>query len=405
MKKTIKTTHTYTIEFLLTIILLFTMYTDMTTQGIYYSKFVIIGITLLICGIKYKKIYYDKSIYIYFLFLVVVCASGIYGIRNDVFVGNIITLICCLVLLIIIPLIINTQQRLDIFMICIILFGFIMSIYSISLTDFNRLMEGTYYASNVLLKKIGNRNAVAMLIGFSFNMSVYRLLYKKEYKNIFCLVVMFLAILLTGSRKGVIFCVIPISLNLFIIILNTKKIKKKIRYLIMFVFLFITTYYALFNIDFLYNNIGWRIDSIFKNIFFNEVSLEGSFNVRKTMIKLGLEYFKERPIFGHGIENFRYLYGWQSGHETYSHNNYIELLVDNGLVGFLLYYLFYISIIIKTNINRIKSKIKNEKDYYVFCISLLLCMLIIDWGLISYKWYPNYLMLALALIKTKSSVK
>ena len=86
------------------------------------------------------------------------------------------------------------------------------------------------------------------------------------------------------------------------------------------------------------------------------------------MIQYGMDYFKERPLLGHGIENFRYLYAQEVGKETYSHNNYIELLVNNGIVGLLLYYSFYISVILKANDRRRKSKSLEEKDiiYFVF---------------------------------------
>ena len=52
------------------------------------------------------------------------------------------------------------------------------------------------------------------------------------------------------------------------------------------------------------------------------------------MMEFGWELFKERPVHGYGMNNFSQKYYLN----TYSHNNYIELLVSCGIVGFALYY-------------------------------------------------------------------
>ena len=52
------------------------------------------------------------------------------------------------------------------------------------------------------------------------------------------------------------------------------------------------------------------------------------------MRNLGRKWFLERPIFGWGLDAFTQL----SPYETYSHNNFIEILVSSGIVGFLFYY-------------------------------------------------------------------
>ncbi|MGX5522827.1 O-antigen ligase family protein [Bacillus toyonensis] len=390
----------YSLEFILIIIFLVTVYMDMSEEGIYYSKFLIIMMISLVYFIKNKSICFEKNIYIFYLFLILAGASGLYGFRNDVTIGNLLTLICCLMLVIILPLILSTKERLYIFMNWFIIFGFILSVYVISLTDYDRLLQGRYFASEVLAESIGNRNAVALLIGLAFNFGVYKIFYQRNYKHLIFALVMLTAILLTGSRKGLLICFIPMFINIFLMGMKSN-LKKNIQYffvsIILATLLSVLFYNILFKIDVLYQNIGWRFESMYQEIFLHESSDEGSYHTRKNMIQYGIDYFKERPLLGHGIENFRYLYAQEVGKETYSHNNYIELLVNNGIVGLLLYYSFYISVILKANNRRRKSKSLEEKRYYLFCISLLICMFIIDWGLVSYKWYPNYILLALAL--------
>ncbi|HFT2183574.1 TPA: O-antigen ligase family protein [Bacillus cereus] len=390
----------YGLEFILIIIFLITVFADMSEEGIYYSKFLIIMMISLVYFVKNKSISFEKNIYIFYLFLILTGASGLYGFRNDVTIGNLLTLTCCLMLVIVLPLILSTKERLYIFMSWFIIFGLILSVYVISLTDYNRLLEGRYYASEVLEESIGNRNAVALLIGLAFNFGVYKVFYQRNYKHLIFALVMLTAVLLTGSRKGLLICFIPMFINIFLMGMKSN-LKKNIQYffvsLILATLLSVLFYNILFKIDILYENIGWRFESMYQEIFLHESSNEGSYHTRKNMIQYGMDYFKERPLLGHGIENFRYLYAQEVGKETYSHNNYIELLVNNGIVGLLLYYSFYISVILKANDRRRNSKSLEEKRYYLFCISLLICMFIIDWGLVSYKWYPNYILLALAL--------
>lgn len=56
---------------------------------------------------------------------------------------------------------------------------------------------------------------------------------------------------------------------------------------------------------------------------------------RNQMVKLGLDLFQEKPVFGYGIGNYAAL----CFRETYSHNNYVELLVSGGVIALVMYYL------------------------------------------------------------------
>jgi len=60
--------------------------------------------------------------------------------------------------------------------------------------------------------------------------------------------------------------------------------------------------------------------------------------IRHLMINRGVELWYEKPIFGWGGGGFTI----NSGFFTYAHNNYVELLADYGLIGFFLYYAYYI---------------------------------------------------------------
>lgn len=61
---------------------------------------------------------------------------------------------------------------------------------------------------------------------------------------------------------------------------------------------------------------------------------DGSFITRGAMIREAMDWWSTSPIWGMGIDQFRYL----SSFGTYSHNNFTELLANFGLIGFTLYY-------------------------------------------------------------------
>ena len=85
---------------------------------------------------------------------------------------------------------------------------------------------------------------------------------------------------------------------------------------------------------------------------------------RMDMIQFGFELFKDKPLFGYGMDTFRILYS--SG--QYSHNNFIELLVGMGSIGFIVYYYPWISIVIKG----IKG-IKNQNN--IILVLVLECLM------------------------------
>lgn len=62
---------------------------------------------------------------------------------------------------------------------------------------------------------------------------------------------------------------------------------------------------------------------------------------RQDLILLGPHLMMQAPIFGHGFDQFRSI----SGYGYYSHNNYIELGVNAGVLGLLLYYSVLASVI------------------------------------------------------------
>ena len=97
--------------------------------------------------------------------------------------------------------------------------------------------------------------------------------------------------------------------------------------------------------------------------------IDASTNTRINMIKYGFEMFKSNPILGVGIGNYAYygyhIYGLFA--EVYSHNNYIEMLSNIGIVGFISYY-FYTSLYM--------YKVEKISEYFNWKRENIMCIFI-----------------------------
>lgn len=223
----------------------------------------------------------------------------------------------------------------------------------------------------------GNANMLAIIMLISIFVSfiylnkkekINKLMYYYQYINLF---ISSYIIFLTMSKKGIIFGFV---LLIIILLLSLKDFKKFIN-IMFFSILLIGVFVNFIDIDVssYLNHIIGRFSSFGKNV--NEVSDPfGSTGERIFLINFGLSTFQNSPIFGHGIANFFLL----NERNIYAHNNYIELLVDLGIVGIVLYYSIHVYLL--------KSffMLKNNFSMKIFFIIFLFVLVFMDFALVSY---------------------
>ena len=96
---------------------------------------------------------------------------------------------------------------------------------------------------------------------------------------------------------------------------------------------------------------------------------------RARFIKKGLNLIAEAPLFGKGLDTFR----WLSGEGTYAHNNVVELGVGLGLVGAVLYYGFHVSIL------RAAARLRRTDEFvWRFIVIAVPTLLLLDIAMVSY---------------------
>ena len=128
----------------------------------------------------------------------------------------------------------------------------------------------------------------------------------------------------------------------------------------------------------MYNIIGSRIEGLFGD-FAGTGKIEASAGIRFDMIDYAIEMFKEKPVFGWGIEGFAN----NSVYGVYSHNNFTETLVNFGIVGFVLLY-FYKVMILYRQIKMIKEAGNSQENLiYILVFVLMSVVFVLDYGQIS----------------------
>ena len=331
--------------------------------------------------ISQKKIVFNTFLFIYLLFIIVCIISVFYAIDPNTAVTKVITMILIYILMLSLINYMDSYQKVFFLMKCFVFSGFIASIYILINADFSVL--------NRFGGELGNENAIGIIIGISSIFCLFYLLKNRNYWYLIIILTNLVVVLLTGSRKALILVVL--SMAIVLIFKESGNLKSKLKSILVSIILIGIVILVINNVAIFYEIIGRRMVNMFQFIL-GEGTSEGSINTRTDMIKWGWEWFKERPLFGYGIDNYKYLYGYiNSEGDVYSHNNVIELMVGTGIVGTALFYIANI-VVIKDLLKA--SKLTSKLLCYSF-IAIIAGYIFMSVGLIYY--YGKHISIILAV--------
>lgn len=248
------------------------------------------------------------------------------------------------------------------------------------------------FASKLLVKGLSYNSfttPLALIAIISIFMSYY------EHKKIYYVVYIFIlgTLIISGSRKTIVVAV----LGLVLVSLLYKRNEKLYKKLIAISVILITVYCLLRFVPILYSSVGHIMEEMFMSVFTStERVTDFSLIERAFYRQKAWEVFLQNPILGAGIDNFSsYLEAINYSHAVYAHNNFLELLADGGIIGFLVYYWFYIKILfISFRLYLKHSKIK----FHILVLSFMVCLLIMEYGQIIYFNIYAQLVMAVVLI-------
>ncbi len=238
-----------------------------------------------------------------------------------------------------------------------------------------------------------NSNDISVKMSAGLCLSMYFLFESKKTSqkilHILSSILFVLMIFYCGSRTGALMMMGIIVLYMLLKAKGAGIVKAIIGVVIALVaFYLLIMYYEPF-----YNVLGVRMEDAINGLF-GESTDDGSFNWRRIMIESGWEWFTERPILGYGVDNFRFLLGASTGLETYSHNNFIEMLVNGGIVGFVIYYYIYFYVLKKLW----KPAVKQKDPLAIAIFVMNFTKLIMQFSSITYYDTDAYTMLMLAFV-------
>lgn len=233
-----------------------------------------------------------------------------------------------------------------------------------------------------LTNEVANQNSIGISCACSFIFSVVELAITKERTRFLYLLPMVItlpACLYSGSRKSIIL----ILISIFAFFLLYSENKQTIKGLILGGVIIGGLIYTIQNVP-AFSVIHSRFEQLFSLFGRGNALVDTGDTNRMMFIEKGMEAFRNSPIWGNGFVYSYHLFG------TYSHNNYVELLMNNGIIGFITYYLVHIGII--SGIIKIR-KISKRKSAVIAAIMVMI--LFIDVGSVNY--YSRYILILLCV--------
>lgn len=242
-------------------------------------------------------------------------------------------------------------------------------------------------------EETGNANIFTALMMFSGVFASWLVLFNKNVIlrvcSAFSLGLILYLMALSGGRKTII-AVVACTM-FFLWKKGGYSVKKKVLSLIIICIVLYSIIYMMTNIPWLYDVVGYRFEGFLSFVGGTGESNVTSDDLRKKMIEMGFQGWTEKPIFGHGLDSFKFFNKEMTGHMFYSHNNYVEMLYDFGIIGFLFYYVFIYKLYI-----RLKKLPKEFETYSILGIGILLELLFFDIGGVAYYINGNMIMLCIA---------
>lgn len=238
----------------------------------------------------------------------------------------------------------------------------------------------------------GNVNTVGYNLGIISFMVMWSYCCEKKMYKFFLFLLFAVFMLITGSKKTLIILLADVMMLFY------YERKRPSIWLKIALFL-IAGAYLIFNVQYFYDIIGIRIESMIETMILGNSSIRlysYSTDVRSEMISSAFKLFLNKPFFGGG---WNYFYANTSFGYEYSHCNYVEMLCTFGLFGTIIFYSRHIHNL-KVAI-KIRKKSSKEIDLCILTILLTIIALSLDWAAVTFSaqcvWYLPIIFSACAI--------
>ena len=233
-----------------------------------------------------------------------------------------------------------------------------------------------------LTGEMGNQNTIGVSCAFSIILSMIfaaKNVNNKRWLYIIAIVICLPACLFSGSRKSILMLIVGIAVFCISFTNNKRFIKGALIASILICGVIV----LLRNVS-AFSVIFGRLEQLF-DIFGNDrTSLDVGDLHRMEYINIGWHEFLNKPIFGNG-----FLYSYSRFGE-YSHCNYIELLLNHGVVAFFAYYYVHLRLLKGAFIIR-----GDDRFSSAIILTIVAMLLFMDIGVVNY--YSRYVFILLCI--------
>ena len=225
-----------------------------------------------------------------------------------------------------------------------------------------------------------NANSIGLIAVTSCIIQFYYLL--KQEKKIFSifLIPCIIALAISQSRKAMIMLIVGVAFLIMTSSSGRSSFIKKLFRIIIALFSVGILLYVLSRLD-IFAGVFGRFETLFESM-----NGQRSEDIRTIYRKIGMQQFYKTPILGIGIGNSLELLSSVGQRRTYLHCNFVEILASGGIIGFVIYYSVYVKLLGGLwKYRRYRFRSTN------LCIVLLVLMLIMDYGMVTYYDKQQYL--------------
>ncbi|MBR2309187.1 MAG: O-antigen ligase family protein [Oscillospiraceae bacterium] len=367
------------------------------------ALYLFLGVSVLIILIK-GKVRLDLTIVSLVIYAVLMLVGMLYTPTSaNKVTGVVYDYITMLVLTFCVIQYIREVADLENIMLAYMLTGLAMAIYVYAQYGnefWEILQENAQQEEQNRIERLGgelaNVNVISLLTAFSVVIGVYQLIFNRKNlaTTIFCVAVVVFCFVISmagGSKKSLIVIFVSFVAMYFYNALGSKAYLKQFRNLLFMIGGIAAVVMLVTRLP-IFSGIVMRYESFFS---FMEGGKGGVSDVdRMNLISKGMEVWWNHPLFGAGT--------YASGHYlgVYAHNNYVELLMNSGLIGLIVFYAVYFVAVIRYISNSIRYKQSGKIAILLFAV--LLSVLVTGFAMVYY--YDRYCMFMAATACTATGV-
>lgn len=348
-----------------------------------WGRYIIFGCALLVALIysfhrNYVFPIIFESFHSYVLAFAIFCfLSSVWAWNSSLALSKGITILVALgTLSLIYPY--YRENNIDLLLKSFMLSGYGISVYTIfyyGLSSIVSMLSGGVRMGN----DFSNANSIGLVATVSCIIQMYFWLKKERNVLIVFLIPTIICIAISQSRKAIVMLLVGIAATIITSGDKTKRSKRFLKIIVGITVLFLMLYLVQ-HLE-IFSGVSNRF-----TILFESINGERAEDIRSIYRRIGMQQFFKTPVFGIGMGNSLELLASVGQRRTYLHCNFVELLASGGVIGFVIYYLIYVYLL--TNLWKYR---KIDSSRTMLCFVLLVLMLVMDYGMVSYYDKQQYM--------------